>query len=121
MAKIIKFPKEPNKKSKEVSKEPSKNPEETKEKETIKSAQPLTQEDIEKLFTPLREGLKKLYPSQVEEVLGVLGMGEKNGDKVFMVGILHWKRFGVEHPYTSTFVAIFEKDKLEKISFLEAK
>ena len=83
--------------------------------------QPLTEEDFKRLFEPLREGLKKLYPSQVEDVLGFFGLGEKNGNKDFLVGIVTWKRYGVELPYNSTFVAIFEDNKLQKVSFLEAK
>ena len=88
---------------------------------SLEKAEPLTQEDFEKLFQPLREGLKRLYPSQVEDVLGFTGMGEKNGDKAFVVALVVWKRYGVEHPYTSTAVMLFEKGELKKVSFLEAK
>ncbi|NPB05889.1 MAG: RtcB family protein [Aquificae bacterium] len=83
--------------------------------------EPLTKEEFEKLLEPLREGLKRLYPSQVEEVLGFSGLGEKNGDRVFLVGALMWKRYGTEQPLLSTFVALFERGRLEQISFLEAK
>jgi hypothetical protein len=84
-------------------------------------AQPLTEEDYQKLFEPFKEGLKRLYPSQVEDVLGYTALGEKNGENAFMVGRVIWKRYGVEQPYLSTFVAYFEKGELKKISFLEAK
>ena len=86
-----------------------------------KKPQPLTEEDFKRLFEPFKEGLKKLYPSQVEDVLGFYGMGEKSGNRDFLVGIVLWKRYGVEQPYSSTFVAIFEDNKLQKVSFLEAK
>ena len=84
-------------------------------------AEPLTHEDYEKLLEPFKEGLKRLYPSQVEDVLGYVALGEKNGENAFMVGRVFWKRYGVEQPYLSTFVAYFEKGELKKISFLEAK
>jgi len=138
MAKIIKFPRREEPEDRESKKELSKNKEtegirtlpSSTNKETVKTlkfstkrdnAQPLTQEDLKQLFEPFKEGLKKLYPSQIEDVLGFYGMGEKNEDKVFLVGVVFWKRYGVEQPYTSTFVAIFEKGKLAKVSFLEAK
>ncbi len=92
-----------------------------KDEPSLENAKPLTQEEFQKLFEPLKEGLKRLYPSQVEEVLGFSGLGEKNGDKVFVVGALMWKRYGVEQPLISTMVALFEKGRLEKVSFLEAK
>ncbi len=90
-------------------------------KGTLENAKPLTQEDFDKLFEALREGLKRLYPSQVEEVLGFTGLGEKNGNKAFAVGLVIWKRYGVEQLYTSTAVLLFENNKLKKVSFLEAK
>ncbi len=91
------------------------------EKSKRDSAEPLTQEDLQRLFEPFKGGLKKLYPSQVEDVLGFAALGEKNGEKTFMVGRVIWKRYGVEQPYVSTFVAYFEKEELKKVSFLEAK
>jgi len=90
-------------------------------KGTLENAKPLTQEDFDKLFEALRDGLKRLYPSQVEEVLGFTGLGEKNGNRAFAVGLVVWKRYGVEHPYTSTAVLLFENNELKKVSFLEAK
>ncbi|MEO2153139.1 MAG: hypothetical protein ABGX24_01800 [Aquificota bacterium] len=148
MAKIIKFPgaskddKDPNKDKKvkivkvEGQEEPQpeegvlklaeikiKKPEEPPLTEVlpIKNARPLTEEEFNQLLEPFKEGLKKLYPSQVEDVYGVFGVGEKNGNKVFMVGAVIWKHYGVPQPYTSTFVALFENNQLQKISFLEAK
>jgi len=88
---------------------------------SLENAKPLTEEDFKKLFEALKEGLKRLYPSQVEDVLGFFGLGEKNGDKAFVVGVVSWKRYGVEQPYMSTMVGIFENNHLEKVSFLEAK
>ena len=117
MAKIIKFNPE--------GKKPNKKKEEEREtkllKGSVEKAEPLTEEDFQKLFEPFREGLKRLYPSQVEEVLGFTGLGEKNGNKAFVVGMVIWKRYEVEQPYTSTFVALFENNELKKVSFLEAK
>ncbi|HIP98336.1 MAG TPA: hypothetical protein EYH48_01280 [Aquifex aeolicus] len=110
MAKVIKWDPEGDKNKSKAQKE---------EKE--KKPQPLTEEDFKRLFKSLKEGLKSLYPSQVEDVLGFYGMGEKNGNRDFLVGIVLWKRYGVEQPYSSTFVALFENSKLQKISFLEAK
>ena len=92
-----------------------------KENLSLENAKPLTEEDFQKLFEALKEGLKRLYPSQVEDVLGFFGLGEKNGDKAFVVGVVSWKRYGVEQPYMSTMVGIFENNRLEKVSFLEAK
>jgi len=118
MAKIIKFNPEggkPKRETKEEKKEPK------LLKGSLEKAEPLTEEDFQRLFHPFREGLKRLYPSQVEEVLGYTGLGEKNGDKAFIVGMVIWKRYGVEQPYTSTFVALFENGELKKVSFLEAK
>ncbi len=110
MAKVIKW-----------NPEGDKNKDKPQKEEKEKKPQPLTEEDFKRLFEPFKEGLKKLYPSQVEDVLGFYGMGEKNGNKDFLVGIVLWKRYGVEQPYSSTFVAIFEDNKLQKVSFLEAK
>ncbi|RTZ58254.1 MAG: hypothetical protein DSZ31_06150 [Gammaproteobacteria bacterium] len=110
MAKVIKW-----------NPEGGKNKDKPQKEEKEKKPQPLTEEDFKRLFEPFKEGLKKLYPSQVEDVLGFYGMGEKNGNKDFLVGIVLWKRYGMEQPYSSTFVAIFEDNKLQKVSFLEAK
>jgi hypothetical protein len=127
MAKIIKFPQKGEEPEENKPQKVLEEKEKTKEVKPLKlsskreKAQPLTEEDIKNLFEPFKEGLKRLYPSQVEDVLGFYGLGEKNEDKVFLVGVVIWKRYGVEQPYTSTFVAIFEKGELTKISFLEAK
>jgi hypothetical protein len=127
MAKIIKFPQKGKEPEENKPQKVLEEKEKTKEVKPLKlsskreKAQPLTEEDIKNLFEPFKEGLKRLYPSQVEDVLGFYGLGEKNEDKVFLVGVVIWKRYGVEQPYTSTFVAIFEKGELTKISFLEAK
>ncbi|RTZ68640.1 MAG: hypothetical protein DSZ30_03920 [Aquificaceae bacterium] len=110
MAKVIKW-----------NPEGDKNRDKPQKEEKEKKPQPLTEEDFKRLFEPFKEGLKKLYPSQVEDVLGFYGMGEKSGNRDFLVGIVLWKRYGVEQPYSSTFVAIFEDNKLQKVSFLEAK
>ncbi len=106
--KVIKLTKEPSKGS-------------SNQKLSLENAQPLTEEDFKKIFEALKEGLKKFYPSQVEDVLGFFGLGEKNGNKAFVVGVVSWKRYGVDQPYMSTLVGIFENDNLEKVSFLEAK
>jgi hypothetical protein len=120
MAKIIKF--DPSGKEPEKDKKTSgEKKEPTLLKTKRENAQPLTDEDLEKLFPAFREGLKELYPSQVEDVLGITALGEKNGENAFMVGKVVWKRYGVKQPYISTFVAYFGKGKLKKISFLEAK
>ena len=140
MAKIIKFNPKGEQPEKDRKEQPVKSEEKTKKEEekvisppkeekkrvfalsgSLEKAQPLEQEDFEQLFQPFREGLKRLYPSQVEEVLGFTGLGEKNGEKAFMVGVVVWKRYGTSQPYTSTFVALFEKGELKKVSFLEAK
>jgi len=110
MAKVIKW-----------NPEGDKNRDKPQKEEKEKKPQPLTEEDFKRLFEPFKEGLKKLYPSQVEDVLGFYGMGEKSGNRDFLVGIVLWKRYGMEQPYSSTFVAIFEDNKLQKVSFLEAK
>ncbi len=81
----------------------------------------LTKEEVVELMPPLREGLLKLYPSQVQEVLQVMGFGEVRGEEVFMMGILVWKHFKNPEPIASTFLATFLGKRLDKISFLEAK
>jgi hypothetical protein len=128
MAKILKF----NPKGEPEKNKPQKAEEKTEQREekvikatpsgsSLENAKPLTEEDFKNLFEPLREGLKKLYPSQVEDVLGFYGLGEKNGNKTFVVGAVIWKRYGVKQPYASTMVALFENNELKKVSFLEAK
>jgi hypothetical protein len=88
---------------------------------SLENAKPLTEDDLKGIFEALREGLKRLYPSQVEDVLGFYGLGEKNGNKAFVVGAVVWKRYGVEQPYASTMVGVFENNELKKVFFLEAK
>jgi len=91
------------------------------EPEKEEEAKPLSQEEVRELIEPLGRRLKELYPSQVKEVLGLIGFGEKCGDEVFMAGILIWQHFKYEQPIASSFLAVFNKKELEKISFLEAK
>ncbi len=81
----------------------------------------LDNKDIERLYEPFKEGLKKLYPSQVKDVLGIVGFGEKNGNEVMLMGILIWEHYKQPRPIASTFIALFVNDRLEKVSFLEAK
>jgi hypothetical protein len=82
---------------------------------------PLTREEIEGLLEPLREGLKRLYPSQVKEVLGLVGVGERRGEEVFLAGFLLWEGYRTGGPVVSTFLSLFVGNRLEKISFREAK
>jgi len=89
-------------------------------KEEEKKTEPLSQEEFSKLIN-LSEGLKRLYPSQVKEVKGVIGTGEKHGREKFVVGLLVWEHYKYPSPLLSSFVALFRDDELEKISFLEAK
>ncbi|NPA41575.1 MAG: hypothetical protein GXO18_04795 [Aquificae bacterium] len=86
-----------------------------------KGTESLSQEEFLNLIEPLKEGLKRLYPSQVREVLGVAGFGEKNGKECFVAGLLAWLHFKQSQPILSSFLAVFVNDRLEKISFLEAK
>jgi len=128
MAKILKFnPKGEPERNKPQKVEKEQNPQGEKVVKvplggsSLENAKPLTEEDFKNLFEPLKEGLKRLYPSQVEDVLGFYGLGEKNGNKAFVVGVVIWKRYGVEQPYVSTMVGLFENNELKKVSFLEAK
>ncbi|GAB6066192.1 hypothetical protein JCM9492_12840 [Aquifex pyrophilus] len=90
-------------------------------KEERKGPQPLTEKDFEELLKPFSEGLKKLYPSQVKEVKGVIGLGEKNGNEKFVAGLLIWESYKHPYPIVSSFIAVFKNNNLEKVSFLEAK
>ena len=83
--------------------------------------EPLSEEDFQELIEPLREGLRSLYPSQVKDVNGFIGLGEKRGKERFVGGILFWEHYKYEHPLVSSFLAVFNGNRLEKISFLEAK
>ncbi|WP_461829649.1 hypothetical protein [Aquifex sp.] len=112
MGKVIQFPfgdEGENKEKKEEFKE-----------EELKT-EPLSEEDFQELVEPLKEGLKTLYPSQVKEVHGFIGLGEKRGKEKFVAGLLFWEHYKYQHPLVSSFLAVFNGDKLEKISFLEAK
>ncbi len=82
---------------------------------------PLSREEVEGLIEPLKEGLKRLYPTQVSDVLGVIGLGERKGAEVLMAGFLLWEGPKTGGPALSTFLALFINERLEKISFLEAK
>ncbi len=93
---------------------------EGKKGETLE-VKPLTQEELAEYLEPMREGLKKLYPSQVEDMVGFMGFGEVRGKEAFLMGILAWKHFNSEEPIASTILATFIDKKLDKVSFLEAK
>ncbi len=108
MGKIVEFPSGDNREGRE------------KEQGEFKT-QRLTQREFLSLIEPLKEGLKRLYPSQVKDVLGIAGFGEKCGNEIFVVGILIWVHYKQEAPIASTFLAVFINEKLEKISFIEAK
>ena len=82
---------------------------------------PLTEEDIKALFDPLKEGLFKLYPSQMGSVDGIVAVGEAKDSRKVLVGLLFWTNKKTGMRSLSTFIAFFLNDKLEKISFLEAK
>lgn len=82
---------------------------------------PLGEEEIKGLLGPLKEGLKRLYPTQVKEVLGIIGVGERIGKEVFLAGYLVWEGYKTGGPVVSTFLSVFIGDRLEKISFKEAK
>ena len=84
-------------------------------------AEKLTQEEFMELLEPFKEGLRRLYPSQVKDVLGVAGFGERCGNEVFVMGVLAWESLKQSSPVLSTFLALFIGGKLEKVSFLEAK
>ncbi len=96
-------------------------PSEGGEEEREGDARKLTQEEFLALVEPFREGLRRLYPTQVEDILGVVGFGEKNGKECFVMGVLVWQHRSRPGPIASTFMALFVNDKLEKVSFLEAK
>ncbi|AAC07336.1 hypothetical protein [Aquifex aeolicus] len=106
MGKVIQFP---------FGEEPEK-----KEEKELKT-EPLTEEDFNQVIEVFKKDLKTLYPSQVKDILGVIGLGEKYGDEKFVVGLLMWEHYKHSHPLVSSFVAVLKGDKLEKISFLEAK
>lgn len=112
MGKIIQFPLGDDKSNKEKG-------EELKEEEV--RTEPLSEEDFQELIEPLKEGLKVLYPSQVKEVHGFIGLGEKRGKEKFVAGLLFWEHYKYQQPLVSSFLAVFKENKLEKISFLEAK
>jgi len=95
-------------------------PERKEKREEIKTEH-LTEEDFNKVIEVFKKDLKALYPSQVKDVLGVIGLGEKYGDEKFVAGLLMWEHYKHNHPLVSSFVAVLKGDKLEKISFLEAK
>ena len=105
MGKVVEFP---------FGKEPE-------EKKETKKTEPLSEKEFEELVEPLREGLKTLYPSQVKDVQGFIGLGEKCGNEKFVVGLLIWEHYKYDYPLVSSFVAVFKDNNLEKISFLEAK
>lgn len=107
MGKIVEFPSGDGKEKKKG----------TKELRTEK----LTQEEMERLVEPFRDGLKRLYPTQVKDVLGMVGFGEKRGKEVLTMGVLLWQPLKSKEPVASTFIALFQNDRLEKVSFLEAK
>ncbi len=111
MGKVVKFPGSDD--------ESKGNGEENKKQSTETHA--LSQEEFVSYLEPLKEGLLKLYPSQVKEVVGVAGFGEERGKEAFLMGILMWEHFNNPQPIASTFLATFIDKKLDKISFLEAK
>ncbi len=90
-------------------------------KEEKLKTEPLSEEDLKELVEPLKEGLRTLYPSQVKDVHGFIGLGEKRGKEKFVAGLLLWEHYKYQYPLVSSFLAVFNGDKLEKISFLEAK
>jgi len=106
MGKVIQFP---------LGEEPE------KEKREDQKTELLTEEDFNQVVEVFKKDLKALYPSQVKDVLGVIGLGEKYGDEKFVVGLLMWEHYKQNYPLVSSFVAVLKGDKLEKISFLEAK
>ncbi len=108
MGEIIQFPSEGDEGRKDERKEDQR-------------TEPLSEKDFQELLEPLKEGLKTLYPSQVKDVKGIIGLGEKRGSEKFVAGLLLWEHYKYEHPIVSSFLAVFSEDRLEKISFLEAK
>jgi len=107
MGKIVEFPSGDGKEEREEGKE--------------LRTERLTQEEMERLVEPFKDGLRRLYPTQVRDVLGVVGFGEKRGKEVLTMGVLLWQPLKSESPVASTFIALFQNDRLEKVSFLEAK
>jgi len=107
MGKIVEFPSGDGKEEREEGKE--------------LRTERLTQEEMERLVEPFKDGLRRLYPTQVRDVLGVVGFGEKRGKEVLTMGVLLWQPLKSESPVVSTFIALFQNDRLEKVSFLEAK
>ncbi|MDQ7038635.1 MAG: hypothetical protein Q9N26_05500 [Aquificota bacterium] len=91
------------------------------EERRSENPRPLTEDEIRALLDPLREGLKRLYPTQVKEVLGLVGVGERTGEEVFLAGYLIWEGYRTGGPVVSTFLSVFIKNRLEKISFREAR
>ena len=81
----------------------------------------LSQEEFLELVEPFKEGLRKFYPTQVKDVLGIAGFGERNGEESFLMGVMLWQHQKQPEPILSTFLALFIGDRLEKVSFLEAK
>jgi len=88
--------------------------------EPSKEKKELSEEELSKLFEGMREGLKRLYPSQVKEVYGFVGVGQRSGRESFVGGLLFWES-AKGGTAVSTFLALFRDEELEKISFLEAK
>jgi len=80
----------------------------------------LTEEEMADLLEGMKEGLKRLYPSQVKEVYGFVGVGQRSGKESFVGGLLFWES-AKGGSAVSTFLALFRDGELEKISFLEAK
>jgi len=91
------------------------------DKNTEPETRALSEKEFLELVEPLKEGLRRLYPSQVKDIAGVVGLGERRGKEYFVAGLLAWLHFKHPQPILSTFVAVFIDKKLEKISFLEAK
>ncbi len=91
------------------------------EEEREEGARRLSKEEFIALLEPFRDGLKRLYPTQVEDILGMVGFGERNGKECFVMGVLIWQHQRQQDPVASTFLAVFVNNKLEKVSFLEAK
>ncbi len=81
----------------------------------------LSQEEFLSLVEPFRDGLRKLYPTQVKDILGIAGFGEKLGNEIFVMGVLIWEHLRRGEPVASTFMAVFVNGQLEKVSFLEAR
>jgi len=67
MGKVIQFP---------LGEEPE------KEKREDQKTELLTEEDFNQVVEVFKKDLKALYPSQVKDVLGVIGLGEKYGGQL---------------------------------------